>query len=101
MNIVIVLIQLFSYTIVSTTSGHHDFKQLHGVVQEKDISSPLISFKEKIDALQKPKVAASDQQLSLVSCQKTTGTSYYCNYLSITLFINQMLSVISPKKLLF
>ena len=84
MNVVIVLIQSFHYTIVLTTSDHHDLQQLHDLVQEKDsfISHlnprPLTVLKEKKDALQQLKVT-SHQQLSLRSSQKTTGTSYYCN----------------------
>ena len=84
MNVVIVLIQSFHYTIVSTTSDHHDLQQLHDIVQAKDsyisqLNRRLITvLKEKEDALQQLKVT-SHQLLSLRSSQKTTGTSYYCN----------------------
>ena len=84
MNVVIVLIQSFHYTIVSTASDHHDLQQLHDLVKNKDsfISQlnrrVLTLLKEKEDALQQLKVT-SHQQLSLRSSQKTTGTSYYCN----------------------
>ena len=84
MNVVIVLIQSFHYTIVSTTSDHHDLQQLHDLVQAKDsyiaqLNRRLFTVtKEKEDALQQLKVT-SHQLLSLGSSQKTTGTSYYCN----------------------
>ena len=83
MNVVIVLIP-FHYTIVSTTSDHHDTQQLHDLVQAKDsfiaqLNRRLLTvLKEKEDALQQLKVT-SHQLLSLRSSQKTTGTSYYCN----------------------
>ena len=84
MNVVIVLIQSFHYTIVSTTSDHHDLQQLHDLIQAKDsfisqLNRRLLTvLKEKEDALQQLKVT-SHQQLSLRSSQKTTGTSYYYN----------------------
>ena len=81
MNVIIVLIQSFYYTIVSTTSDHHDV-QRHDLVQEKDsyiakLNHKLLTvLKEKEDVLQQLKVT-SHQLLSLRSSQKTTGTSYY------------------------
>ena len=84
MNVVIVLIQSFHYTIVSTTSDHRDLQQLHDLVQVKDsfiaqLNRRLLTIsKEKEDALQQLKVT-NHQLLSLRSSQKTTGTSYYCN----------------------
>ena len=78
--VVIVLIQSFHYTIVSTTSDHHDLQQLLHLVQEKDsyiaqLNRRLLTLsKEKEDALQQIKVA-SYQQLSQKSSQKTKGIS--------------------------
>ena len=64
-------------TIVSTTSGH----QVHDVVQKKDSHIAQLTRKlhkniETITTLQK-QLEQSNQQLK--SCQKTTGTRYYCN----------------------
>ena len=80
MIVVIVLIQSFHYTIVSTTSDHHDLQQLHDLVKDKDsflaqLNRRVVTIlKEKEDALQQLKVS-SQKQLSLRSSQKTTGTS--------------------------
>ena len=81
MNVVIVLIQSFHYTIVSTTSDHHDLQQLHNLVQAKDsfiakLNRKLHKNEETIVTLQK-QLEQSNQQLR--SSQKITGTSYYCN----------------------
>ena len=81
MNVVIVLIQSFHYTIVSTTSDHHDLQQLHDLVKDKDsfiaqLNRKLHKNAETIVMLQK-QLEQSTQQLR--SSQKTTGTSYYCN----------------------
>ena len=79
-EVFIVLIKSFHYTIVSTTSDHHDLLQLHNLVQEKDsyiaqLNCRLLTvLNEKKDALQQLKIA-SHQLLSLRSSQKTTGTS--------------------------
>ena len=79
-EVFIVLIKSFHYTIVSTTSDHHDLLQLHNLVQEKDsyiaqLNCRLLTvLKEKKDALQQLKIA-SHQLLSLRSFHKTTGTS--------------------------
>ena len=66
MNVVIVLIQSFHYTIVSTTSDHHDLQRLHNLVQEKDsyvakLTQKLQKKEETITTLQK-QVEESDQQ---------------------------------------
>ena len=81
MNVIIVLIQSFHYTIVSTTSDHHDLQQLHDLVKDKDsfiaqLNRRLHKNAETIVTLQK-QLEQSNQQLR--SFQKTTGTSYYCN----------------------
>ena len=81
MNVVIVLIQSFHYTIVSTTSDHHDLQQLHDLVKDKDsfiaqLNRRLHKNAETIVTLQK-QLEQSNQQLR--SSQKTTGTSCYCN----------------------
>ena len=81
MNVVIVLIQSFHYTIVSTTSDYHNLQQLHNLVQEKDsfisqLNRRLQKNAETIVTLQK-QLEQSNQQLR--SSQNTTGTSYYCN----------------------
>ena len=66
MNVVIVLIQLFLYAIVSTTSNHHDLQQLHDLVQEKDryvteLTQKLQKKDEIIKTLQK-QLEQSNQQ---------------------------------------
>ena len=66
MNVVIVLIQSFHYTIVLTTSSHHDLQQLRDVVKEKDIYvaelTQKLQKKEKtITTLQK-QLEKSNQQ---------------------------------------
>ena len=77
MNVVIVLIQSFHYTIVSTTSDHHDLQQLHVLVKDKDsfiaqLNRRLHKNAETIVTLQK-QLEQSTQQLR--SSEKTTGTS--------------------------
>ena len=66
MNVVIGLIQSFHYTIVSTTSDHHDLQQLHDIVQEKDsyvaeLTQKLQKKEETITTLQK-QLEKSNQQ---------------------------------------
>ena len=66
MNVVIVLIQSFHYTIVSTTSDYHDLQRLHDLVQEKDsnvakLNQKLQKKNETITILQK-QVEQSYQQ---------------------------------------
>ena len=68
-------------TIVSSTSGYHDIKQVRDVVHEKDtyiaqLTRKLHKKDETITTLQK-QLEQSNQQLR--SSLKTTGTSYYCN----------------------
>ena len=66
MNVVIVLIQSFHYTIVSTTTGHHDLQRLHDLIQEKDsyvadLTQKLQKKDEVITTLQK-QLEQSNQQ---------------------------------------
>ena len=66
MNVVIVLIQSFHYTIVSTTSDHHDLQQLHDLVKDKDsfiaeLTQKLQKKDETITTLQK-QLEKSNQQ---------------------------------------
>ena len=58
MKVVIVIIQSFHYTIVSTTSDHHDLQRLHDLVQEKDsdvakLNQKLQKKNETITTLEK------------------------------------------------
>ena len=69
---------LLCYTIVSTTSDHHDLQHLHDLIQDKDryiaqLNCRLFTaLKEKEDTLQQPKV--TNKQLVLpISSQKSTG----------------------------
>ena len=78
MNVVIVLIQLFHYTIVSTTSDHHDLQQLHDLIQEKD--SYVAKLTQK---LEKKDETITTLQKQLEQFNQQSGCTCVCVYMYV------------------
>ena len=78
MNVVIVLIQSFYYTIVSTTSDNHDLQQLHDLVKDKDSYVAELTLK-----LQKKDETVTTLQKQLEQSNQQSEYTCVCMYMYV------------------